>query len=242
MSKTFFNKRIPEPKSMGAVESKVFETMTLENYNRWIIPLVDHALNFFTSRKGKILDVGSGPGLLSKELATRLKKSEIIGIDVSRDAIRIAKNNCKKLTNAKFIQSSVESLPFKDGYFDFVITKDSFHHFPNGSKALKEMIRVLKPGGVLYIQDLKRDLPFKLLKRAMPPDNIMKKLQYYSARASYTIPEIKNLLKKIKIRKFLVKTRILEKALEKKYRTLGIDLDRLKESFITRYYVIVNKN
>lgn len=237
----YFPKRIPEPKIMEAEEMKVFENLSNQNYKRWIIPFVDEALQALNSSSGKILDVGCGPGLLVKELSGRSKDFQVIGIDTSQEAIKLAQKNCRSLKNSRFLIANASKLPFLDSSFDLVVCKDSLHHFPNLKGALQEMLRVLKPKGTLYAQDLRRNLPLYLLRRSAPPDTTLKKLQFYSARAAYTKEEIAGILKQLGIDHFSLRTRNLTEDTKNKYGPQGIPLSQLKEGFQARYTLIAKK-
>lgn len=236
---TFFLKRIPEPKTMEALEMRVFEDLSVQNYKRWIIPLADEALEHIKFRKAKILDIGTGPGLLAKEFALRSKEFGVVGIDFSPIAIKLARKNCRGLKNVNFLVGNAYQLPFPNKSFDMVLCKDTLHHFSNPKKALKEMIRVLKKDGLLYLQDLKRDLPLYLLQRSIPPDTTIKKLQFYSTRAAYTKHELKTILEELRVNNFRIRTKKLTENLRKKYKKKGIDLMQLKEGFQARYIAIV---
>ena len=239
--KVIYKKRIPEPKEMGKEEMKVFEKMSSDNYQRWMIPLVDDVLERTNIKKGAIADIGCGPGLLSKELASRSVEFRVTGVDISSVALDMARKNCKGLSNVLFRYGNVNKLPFQDGTFDIVVCKDGFHHFPSPVRALREMLRVVKGGGILYMQDMRRDLPSYLLKRSVPPQNTLQKLQYYSTRASYTKDEIKCLLRAFPLQHITVKTRIISSVLKQKYVKKGINLMRLKESFQARYIAVAQK-
>jgi ubiquinone/menaquinone biosynthesis C-methylase UbiE len=243
MKKIFFKKRIPEPQEMTVAEIKEFEKMSLDNYKKWMIPLVDDLSKYLKikSETLKILDVGCGPGLLSKELSVRFPEAKITGIDISRYSIKLAKKNCEGIKNINFIIADVHKLPFPDEYFDLVVCKDSFHQFSNPIKAIKEMYRVLKPGGIIYLQDLRRDVPFYLIKMILPPDTLAKKLIYSSARSSYLPEEIKKILNKAGIKKFILRGRKLTKELKKKYSKIGIDINSLKHTFSSRLISIIKK-
>jgi len=243
MKKIFFKKRIPEPQEMTIAEIKEFEKMSLDSYKKWMIPLVDDLSNYLKikSETLKILDVGCGPGLLSKELSIRFPKAKITGIDISRYSIKLAKKNCKVIKNINFIIADVHKLPFPDEYFDLVVCKDSFHQFSNPIKATKEMYRVLKPGGIIYIQDLRRDVPLYLIKMVLPLNTLAKKLIYYSARSSYLPNEIKKILNKAGIKRFILKGRKLTNKLKNKYRKIGIDINSLKDTFNSRLILIIEK-
>ena len=220
----------------------VFEKASKKSYKRWIIPLVDDTLNHASlPKEPKILDIAGGPGLLAGEFARRSKKISVYLVDISPYVLGLARSNCRGLRNIKICKASVYKLPFKDNFFDIVICKDSFHHFNKPKKALKEMLRVTKKGGGLYIQDLKRNVPQYLLKRVTPPKNLFEELIYYSTRASYTKPEIVKILKELGLESFFVKTRNLTESLRRRYKKIGIDTTDLKEGLQARYVAVARK-
>jgi ubiquinone/menaquinone biosynthesis C-methylase UbiE len=236
-----FPKRIAEPKLMGAIEMESFNQLSKSNYKRWMLPLVDGFLEIYKIRRGQILDVACGPGLLSKELAIRLPQATVTGIDYSKHAINLAKQNCQGLANSQFRQMDAYRIQFSSAKFDAVVCKDSLHHFNKPTQALKEMLRVLKPGGLLYLQDMRRDLPGYLLKLAMPPDTVTKQLQYYSTRAAYTKSEIANVLKKMGIKNFNIKTKIFNRTAKLKYQKLGIEPRALIAGAQSRFTLTITK-
>ena len=125
--KVFFKKRIPEPKVMERVEHDVFEKASQENYKRWMVPLVDDALERFEKNNKKdnlkILDIACGPGLLTKELGERSAKFSVFGLDNSKYALKLAKKNCRDLLRRKrvFLKlASAYNIPFSNDYFDLV--------------------------------------------------------------------------------------------------------------------------
>jgi len=238
----YFLKRIPEPKKMGDLEFKVFERESRKKYRIWMIPLVDDALMTSRLQSGKILDVGCGPGLLVKEFAQRSKKFQVVGIDISPYVIRRARENCQGLKNIVLKKAAASHLPFDDKVFDLVICKDSLHHFNNLERALREMYRVIKSDGTVYLQDLRRDLPWRLLKMAIPPKSLFQKLQYYSARASYTKKELTIILKALGLRSYAIKTRQATQKLRYKYNKAGIDFNQLRASFQSRYVAVIKKS
>ncbi len=100
------------------------------------------------------LDVGCGTGYALGLLASRVKgDGQFYGVDLSEKMIEKAKENYKDAGNFHFIKANAESIPLQDDFFDVVICANSFHHYLNPEKALREMHRLLKPGGKLYILD-----------------------------------------------------------------------------------------
>jgi ubiquinone/menaquinone biosynthesis C-methylase UbiE len=106
----------------------------------------------------RLLDLGCGTGR-ALGYANKLVKGqgEFYGIDISAGMIEKANANFPGRENIHFYQTSADSLPFENGFFDFVISSNSFHHYFDPVKALVEVRRVLKPGGKAYILDLTSD-------------------------------------------------------------------------------------
>lgn len=237
-----FPKRKPEPMIMEKEEMGAFEDLSKAHFDRWIIPLLD----FFFTRTGlgggTFIDVACGPGLLSKGLGERGRGIRVVGVDVSDHALALARKNCRSLSNVSFKKGSVYRLPFVSGSADAVICKDSLHHFDNPSKAIREMLRVTRPGGYVFIQDLRRDLPSYLIKRSIKCRNMIEKLQYYSTRAAYTKREIREMLAKLRIRARYLGTRRATASLIGHYAKRGINPVLLKESFQSRYNLLIRKS
>jgi len=109
---------------------------------------------------GRVLDIGTGPGYVPFEIAKRASGLEITGIDLSPKMVEIAGKNAVDLgfsNRVKFQVANAGDLPFPDGYFDLVISTLSLHHWSNPPAYLKEICRVLKKNGEVYIYDLRKD-------------------------------------------------------------------------------------
>lgn len=100
----------------------------------------------------RVLEVSFGTGYLLAQYAHRF---ETFGIDYNRDMVDIAKMNlAKKNISANIMQGSVETLPYDDEYFNSLVNTMAFSGYPDGEKAISEMIRVLKNGGKLILIDI----------------------------------------------------------------------------------------
>jgi ubiquinone/menaquinone biosynthesis C-methylase UbiE len=94
----------------------------------------------------KVLDIACGAGELSLAIARR--GGEVYGIDMSAAAIDYARGLSKRAGIAgRFEIGDAESLPYADSFFDKIVCSSSLEHFTDDGRALREMTRVLKPGG-----------------------------------------------------------------------------------------------
>lgn len=97
------------------------------------------------------LDLGCGTGEIMKLILQADPHKELYGIDLSEKMLAVARS---KLPNqVKLLSGDSESLPFPDHSFDVVYCNDSFHHYPAPQNVLREVRRVLKPGGKFLIGD-----------------------------------------------------------------------------------------
>ena|SRR3989344_2269491 len=99
-------------------------------------------------KKGKILDLGCGNcrNLLA------FKNLDCYGIDFSENMLIEARKFTKKHSfKVKLKQASIEKIPFDNTYFDYVLAVAVLHHLKNPETSVKEIYRVLKPGGEAFI-------------------------------------------------------------------------------------------
>lgn len=97
--------------------------------------------------RGKIvLEIATGPGLLAKRVAAETEK--MIATDYSEGMIREARKGDLP-ENLTFEVADATDLPYGDAAFDVVLIANALHVIPNPEKALGEIVRVLRPGGIL---------------------------------------------------------------------------------------------
>jgi ubiquinone/menaquinone biosynthesis C-methylase UbiE len=109
---------------------------------------------------GRILDIGTGPGLVPLEITRNCSSIEAYAIDISHAMVEIANRNARQAglsDRAHFRYGSAEKIPFENDYFDLVITTLSFHHWARPEDYLKEVSRVLKKDGELWIYEIKHE-------------------------------------------------------------------------------------
>jgi len=101
-----------------------------------------------------VLDVGCGGGRTVTKLAAMAAKGKVYGIDFSEESVAASKR-----TNARWIEmgrveirhASVSQLPFPDGMFDLITAVETHFWWPNLPGDLREVFRVLKPGGTFAV-------------------------------------------------------------------------------------------
>jgi SAM-dependent methyltransferase len=101
-----------------------------------------------------VLDVGCAAGHTAFAFAPHVR--EVIGVDLSPEMLAEAGRQAaaRDLANVRFEVSSALALPYPDGQFDIVTCRLVAHHLPALPPALREMARVLKPGGQLIVVDI----------------------------------------------------------------------------------------
>jgi SAM-dependent methyltransferase len=102
----------------------------------------------------RVLEIGFGPGVTMQRLAMLVGDGAVAGIDTSAVMMAQARRRNARAIQAGRVdlrQGSVERLPFADAQFDRALAANSFHHWPNPTANLWEVMRVLKPGGRLVI-------------------------------------------------------------------------------------------
>jgi ubiquinone/menaquinone biosynthesis C-methylase UbiE len=103
-----------------------------------------------------LLDIGCGPGSITRGFGLLLPTGQITGIDASQDAISAAEAalfSHPELTNTTFQVGSVFALPFADNSLDVVYSSQMFPHLSDPVGAFREIHRVLRPGGILATRD-----------------------------------------------------------------------------------------
>jgi ubiquinone/menaquinone biosynthesis C-methylase UbiE len=107
---------------------------------------------FRLQRGARILDVGAGTGGIIPYLLEAVgAEGSIWAIDFAEEMVKIGRKKFLEESRVIFEVASVEDLPYKDRFFDQIVCFGAFPHFADKGKALEEMGRVLKAGGVLII-------------------------------------------------------------------------------------------
>lgn len=102
-----------------------------------------------------ILDMACGDGVYSPMLAERVGKGgRIVAVDLKSEYLEIARKEAAKSPVSsiiEFVEAPIDGLPFEDGTFDLVWCAQSLYSLPEPVSALKHMLRVTKPGGIVAV-------------------------------------------------------------------------------------------
>ena len=102
-----------------------------------------------------VLDCGCGPGGISVTLAALVPQGRVVGIDVEDGQLAMGRREAeqREIGNVEFQHASIYALPFSDATFDAVLAHAVLYHLAEPMKALRELWRVLKPGGLIGLRD-----------------------------------------------------------------------------------------
>jgi ubiquinone/menaquinone biosynthesis C-methylase UbiE len=101
-----------------------------------------------------ILDIGCGGGYTISNLASKIVNGKVFGIDYSKLSVKYSQKYCKNHIDdgrVKIEEASVSNLPFPNNKFDLITAVETFYFWPDKTNDLKEILRVLRPGGRLVL-------------------------------------------------------------------------------------------
>ena len=98
-----------------------------------------------------ILDVGCGSGWLSRTLAKGVPQGRVVGMDISDEMIRHARQASVDYANLVFVVGEVAEIPWEQNFFTKAISVESSYYWPDPAKGLREIYRVLAEHGSAWI-------------------------------------------------------------------------------------------
>jgi ubiquinone/menaquinone biosynthesis C-methylase UbiE len=151
---------------------------------------------------GLLLDVGTGTAQIPIELCRRDPSARVVGIDLSEPMLEVGRHNVSHAGfggRIRLARQDASRLAFAEGSFAAVISNSIVHHLPAPEAALREMTRVLQPGGVLFVRDLLRPADdasvLSLLAAYAGSANKRQQAMFEaSLRAALTLAEIRTLV------------------------------------------------
>ncbi len=129
-------------------------TSVYDVYHRFLLePFIDR-LRVELPPPRRALDLGCGTGVVSLALARR--DFSVVGVDHSQDMLEIAERKAAGeglAESCRFMTGDVRDVPFGDGAFDVVTCQGLLHHLEDPEPCLRELKRVLRPGGAFFLSD-----------------------------------------------------------------------------------------
>src|SRR5258707_3644186 len=150
-------------------------------FNRWAqagegekmqnhhLDITEKTLRLMDLRPGeRVLDLGCGSGWATRLLSRLVGEGpegfgQVVGLDVSDEMIRQAREASKDFENILYVWGSAQQIPWEENFFDKVLSVESFYYYADQDRALSELFRVMAPHGSLFILiNLYRDNPYSL--------------------------------------------------------------------------------
>jgi ubiquinone/menaquinone biosynthesis C-methylase UbiE len=140
-----------------------------EEFNRWAeqgrgeemerhhLDIAEKTVRLMDLRPGeRVLDLGCGAGWATRLLARMVADGpagfgQVVGVDVSDEMIRRARQASKDFENVMFVWGSAQQIPWEENFFDKVLSVESFYYYADQERALAELFRVMAPRGRLFI-------------------------------------------------------------------------------------------
>lgn len=120
---------------------------TVENSAAYLLPRLEPGM--------ALLDVGSGPGTITADLAVRVAPGLVTAVEVTEDALNLTRAEISRrgVPNVEFIVTDIHALDLPDDSFDVVHAHQVLQHVGDPVRALGEMARVCRPDGVIAVRD-----------------------------------------------------------------------------------------
>ncbi len=119
--------------------------------DRYSLQLYEHVANPAGLKNKDVLEVGCGHGGGAAYIASYLKPKNIVASDINKTAIKFNAKYYKDIPNLRFVVADAHKLPFPDESFDAVINIESSHHYEDFTRFMREVRRILRPGGYLLM-------------------------------------------------------------------------------------------
>ena len=102
-----------------------------------------------------LLDVGSGPGSITADLARLVAPGRVVALETSAEILAVTRAGVEAAggTGVEYLVGDVHALDLPDDSFDVVHAHQVLQHLPDPVQALREMVRVCRPGGVVAVRD-----------------------------------------------------------------------------------------
>jgi ubiquinone/menaquinone biosynthesis C-methylase UbiE len=198
--------RLAHRKSLEGIEDET-SVDAYDRISRWLPFIIVRRITVGELTRdrpaGTLVDIGCGPGWLTLQIVRRFAGVEAIGVDASAAMVEKATGNAGRAGlsgRVRFLEGDAADLPLPDASVDVALSTFSLHHWSDPVRAFSEVHRVLRPGGLFLLLDLRRDTPrfffwaARIAQALFVPAAIRRADEPGgSVRASYTPAEIEEL-------------------------------------------------
>jgi ubiquinone/menaquinone biosynthesis C-methylase UbiE len=191
--------RVLEPEVMdSAEEARDYDAMDHAEVNRVFV--ADFLAAWDGS--GPVLDVGTGTAQIPIELCRQAPAATVTAIDLAAHMLEVARANVRRAgleDRVRLERADAKGLRFADGAFAALISNSIIHHSPRPERVLAEMVRVVRPGGRVFVRDLMRPDSEALLKEqvaryAGTANPHQQQMFAESLHAALTVEEVRRLV------------------------------------------------
>ncbi len=194
--------RVLEPEVMdSAAEADDYDAMDHSHVNQVFVNNLLQLRDDLTN----VLDVGTGTAQIPLALCVRHVTVRIVAIDMAAHMLRVGQRNIDRAGMGERIRlqrCDAKKMPFADASFDTAMSNSIVHHIPEPFAVMAEMVRVVKPGGRLFVRDLLRPADLASLRgfvRLYAGDANAHQQQMFadSLHAALTLDEVRAMLTRL---------------------------------------------
>ena len=198
--------RTLEPEVMDSAEEAAdYDAMDHSEVNRRFVDdwgIASRVMGHAASARLRMLDVGTGTALIPIEFCRSFPRLHIVAIDLATEMLKLAAANVQRAGFSDRIELRLvdaKRIPCEDGEFETVVSNSIMHHIPQPLDSLTEMVRVLAPGGLLFVRDLMRPATAEKLEALVQAYTegatpSMRQLFRQSLHAALTVTEVADML------------------------------------------------
>lgn len=147
-----------------------------------------------------VLDLGTGTAQIPVELCRQSDAPVVVGVDLAEHMLRVGRDNVRRAgleSRVTLRLCDAKGLPFEPDSFGAVMSNSIVHHIPEPASVFAEMVRVTRPGGLLFVRDLLRPDDQAGLRRlvetyAGDANDHQKKMFADSLHAALTLDEVRS--------------------------------------------------
>jgi ubiquinone/menaquinone biosynthesis C-methylase UbiE len=185
----------------SAAEARDYDAMDHSQVNRVFVADFRAAWD----GRGPVLDLGTGTAQIPIELCRQTAAADVVAVDLAEHMLAVARENVRRAgfgARIRLERCDAKRLPFANGAFAAVISNSIVHHIPEPAAALAEVIRVTRPGGLLFLRDLLRPPDDAAVHRlvttyAGEANGHQRQMFEDSLRAALTLAEMRDLVARL---------------------------------------------